>query len=404
LLYRASHPRRRDLRVRVVGHPFAPIGMGEHLRAVARGLAEVGVKAGIVDIYGPNGRPDDELLEEFGPSITPRLGDGVNIYCINGDEVEPSLSLLSNLMSEGSRNVIYPAWELERYPEEWAHQLMRFDEVWAASAFTCRAISKSVDIPVYHLPLASEIKRRALRSRRYFGIPDSAYAFLLSFDFLSFIERKNPFAVLEAYSALISKRPFDDVTLVIKLNNTDRRPEMKKRFEAALAPIRDRVTVIDQLLCDSEMKGLVGLIDCFLSLHRSEGFGFGLTEAMALGKPVIATAYSGNMDYCTDETAILMPYELVPLRAGDYPHWQNQCWADADVQSATQAMLDLVDHPQKGRDLGARARLHLTKNFSYLASGLRYSNRIDELTESMPVVGRPEIMGGRVGAKREGVL
>jgi glycosyltransferase involved in cell wall biosynthesis len=136
------------------------------------------------------------------------------------------------------------------------------------------------------------------------------------------------------------------------------------------------------MLSDAEMKSLVGLVDCFISLHRSEGFGFGLTEAMALGKPVIATAYSGNMDYCTDDTAILIPHELIPLCAGDYPHWQNQFWADADVEAATRAMIDLVDNPQKGRDTGARARLHLTKNFSYLASGLRYSRRIAELTEA----------------------
>jgi glycosyltransferase involved in cell wall biosynthesis len=366
----------------VIGHPFAPIGMGEHLRALVRGLAELGVDAGVVDIYEPAGQLDAELVREFGPSLTPRLGDGVNIYCINGDEVEQSLSVLPNPMSEGSKNVIYPAWELERYPQVWAHQLMRFDEVWAASAFTHAAISNAVDVPVYHLPLASEVKRRALRSRRHFGIRDSAYAFLFSFDFLSFIERKNPFAVLDAFAALISKRPFDDVTLVIKLNNADCRPEVRRRFEAASAPIRSRITVIDRLLSDAEMKSLVGLVDCFVSLHRSEGFGFGLTEAMALGKPVVATAYSGNMDYCTDDTALLIPYELIPLRAGDYPHWQNQWWANADVEAATRAMLDLLDNPQKGRDIGARARLHLTKNFSYLASGLRYSRRIAELTES----------------------
>ena len=332
------------------------------------------------------------------------LGDRVNIFCINGDEVERSLDVLVNPMSEGSKNIIYPAWELERYPQEWAHQLERFDEVWAASAFTHAAISNAVDTPVYHLPLASEIKRRALRSRRYFGIRDSTYAFLFSFDCFSFIERKNPFAVLEAFAALISKRPFDDVTLVIKLNNADRRPEMKMRFDAALAPIRDRVTVVDRVLRDAEMKCLVGVSDCFISLHRSEGFGFGLTEAMSLGKPVIATAYSGNMDYCTDSTAILIPHELIPLCAGDYPHWQNQSWADADVEAATRAMIDLVDNPQRGRDIGARARLHLTKNFSYLASGLRYSRRIAELTKSTAGVGWAEKKRANTGEAPVGYL
>jgi glycosyltransferase involved in cell wall biosynthesis len=360
--------------------------MGEHLRAVARGLGEVGVGYGVVDVCAPTSHPDADFFREFEPVLTPQLGDGVNIYCINGDEVARTLDVLPNSMSEGSKNVIYPAWELERYPQEWADQLMRFDEIWTASAFTFTAISNAVDIPVHHLPLASEVNNRALRSRRCFGIRESAYAFLFSFDFLSFIERKNPFAVLDAYAALIAKRPFDDVTLVIKLNNSGSKPEMKIRFDAALAPIKDHVKVIDRLLCEAEMKCLVGLVDCYVSLHRSEGFGFGLTEAMALGKPVIATAYSGNVDYCNNDTAILIPFGLVPLRAGDYPHWQEQRWADADVQAATRAMIDLVDHPEKGREIGARARVHVRRSFSYLASGLRYAGRIAALAEGITSV------------------
>jgi glycosyltransferase involved in cell wall biosynthesis len=372
--------------------------MGEHLRAVARSLSEVGVAFSVLDIYGSQQHTDAGLCREFGTLVAPRLGDGINIFCINGDEVEQTLDIMPNAMRGGSKNVIYPAWELDRYPQEWADQLARFDEVWAASKFTFDAIARGVEVPVYHLPLASEVRCRALRSRRCFGIRESAYAFLFSFDFLSFIERKNPFAVIDAYKNLISKRPYDDVELIIKINNGDSRPDMKKRFETALAPIRDRTAVIDRSLCDAEMKGLAGLVDCFVSLHRSEGFGFGLTEAMALGKPVIATAYSGNMDYCTSETSILVPYELIPLQPGDYPHWQGQYWAEADVQAATRAMMELVDHPEIGRKMGARARLHIRKNFSYLASGLRYSHRIAALTEQIGAVGSQQlgsVTGGR---------
>lgn len=406
--YRIERAARRDLRVRAVGHPFAPIGMGEHVRSVWRSLDEVGVDAGIVDVYGPQGAPDAELLAQYGDAITPQLGDGVNIYCINGDEIKEALGLLANPMAEGSRNVIYPLWELERYPMEWAKQLMRFDEVWAPSAFIRDAIAKAVDIPVIHMPLACEVKRRALRSRRHFGIRESAYAFFFSFDFLSRIERKNPFAAIEAFRALTAERPFDDVTLVIKTNNADQRPKMKARFDAAVAPLRERVKAIHGTLSDLEMKSLIWLADCFVSLHRSEGFGLGLSEAMALGKPVIATAYSGNMDFCTEETACLIPYDLIPVRAREYPHWQNQRWADPDVEAATRAMRDLVDNPGKGRDMGARARVHLATHFSYLATGLRYQKRLEELTrpqgEEHPRSARRSRRGRgeRVGAIKDG--
>jgi len=104
-----------------------------------------------------------------------------------------------------------------------------------------------------------------------------------------------------------------------------------------------------------------------------------MSEAMALGKPVIATAYSGNMDFCSEETAFLVPYSMIPVRPGEYPHWRMQHWADADVEVATKFMRELVDDPKKGRDKGARARLRLMTDFSYLAVGLRYQRRIDEL-------------------------
>ena len=204
-------------------------------------------------------------------------------------------------MAKGSRNIIYPAWELERYPAEWAEELERFDEIWAPSAFIRDAIAKAVTKPVAHMPLACEVHRRALRSRRRFGIRDSAYAFLFAFDFLSYMERSIPFGVIEAFRELIKERPFDDVMLVIKTNNSDRRPEAGARFQNAVAELGEHVVVIDTTLSELEMKSLIWLTDCFVSLHRSEGFGRGLSEAMALAKPVIATGYSGNTDFCRRE-------------------------------------------------------------------------------------------------------
>jgi glycosyltransferase involved in cell wall biosynthesis len=372
----------KDRRVRLVGHPFAPIGMGEHVRSVWRALHEAGVDAGIVDIYGMQRDPDPELVGEFAPHVTENLGDGVNVFCINGDEVDQTLGHLvhRNPMAQHSRNVIYPAWELERYPEPWARELMRFDEVWAPSRFIRDAIAKAVGTPVLHMPLACEVRRRALRSRRHFGIRESAYVFLFAFDFLSYVERKNPFAAIEAFTRFLKGRPYADVSLVIKTNNAEHRPEMKARFDAAIEPLRDHVTVIDGTLSELDMKALLWLCDCFLSLHRSEGFGRGLTEAMALGKPVIATAYSGNMDFCTDETAFLVPFELVPVREGDYPHWEGQHWADADVAVAAQLMKQLVDDPALGRAKGAKARERLIANFSYLAIGQTYAERLEQIS------------------------
>ncbi len=359
--------------------------MGEHIRSLWRSLTEVGVDCAIVDVHGPRGPIDPDIQGELSDAIVRDCGAGINIYCINGDEIESVLGLLQDrtAMADGSYNIIYPAWELESFPEEWARRVDQFDEVWGESAFVQASIARSVHIPVIHLPLAAGIRRRGLFSRRYFDLSESAYLFFFAFDFLSYFERKNPMAVIEAFSEVVRSRPYADIRLVVKTNNGDQRPDMLARFNQAIAPIRHQITVIDRTLSALEMRALAWQIDCLVSLHRSEGYGFGLAEAMCLGKPVIATGYSGNMDYCTTQTAYPVPYRMIPVAEGDYPHWEGQSWADPDMSAAARQMMDLIDAPHLGVDTGRRAQAHMQTHFSYLACGLRYADRIEDI-RSMP--------------------
>ncbi|ULU25212.1 glycosyltransferase [Dyella terrae] len=136
-------------------------------------------------------------------------------------------------------------------------------------------------------------------------------------------------------------------------------------------------------MTDNDTKNLVRCCDAFVSLHRSEGFGRGLAEAMYLGKPVVATAYSGNMDFMDSDTAHLVGYDLVPLKAGDYPHGEGQKWADAHVDEAAAHMITLVDHPEDGRSMGKRAARRIRNFCGYRAAGIRYRDRIDALAATL---------------------
>jgi len=376
---------RDDTQLRIVGHPSASIGMGEHVRSVWRAFNEVGMAPQMVEIHTPTIVSDPDVRLEFSNFSTDRLGNGINIFCINADEVARALKVLEhrNAMAVGSYNIIYPAWELERYPAEWGEHLNRFNEVWTATTFVQDSISEAVGIPTYCMRLGCEVRKRALVSRRRYNIRESAYAFLFAFDFLSYVSRKNPFAVIDAFRSLLVDRPFDDVVLIIKTSNAERRPEMKAEFDAAVETLSDRVVVINETLSNNEMKSLMYLTDCFVSLHRSEGFGFGIAEAMALAKPVIVTAYSGNMDYCSDDTALLIPYELVALQPGQYPHWENQRWAEPDVDAARRAMIALIDDPDQGRMLGRQARRKMASDWSYLSVGSGYSDRVNNILGAM---------------------
>lgn len=355
--------------ITLIGHPFAPIGMGETLRSTFRSLKAVGLKPSILDVFGAN-RPDLSTWSELSPYLTDKVGHGTNIFCINGNEVAPVLEHLGERAAGGKR-IIQPAWELPHYPEEWARQVDRFDEAWGFSSFIAESLTKSVSIPVKTLPLATAITRIRNLGRRDFGIPEGAFVFLFFFDLTSFIERKNPFAALEAYRKVIAARGSQDLCFVVKLNSSRAKPEDRSRFIDFLQPFGAQVVLIDRTMDDDEVKALHLSADVFVSLHRAEGYGFGLAEAMFLQRPVIGTAWSGNMDFMNRENSILINYSLVDVPLDSYPQAEGQQWADADVQEAANAMIRLIDDPAYGRAIGVGASRHIRTFFSHRAIGLR---------------------------------
>jgi glycosyltransferase involved in cell wall biosynthesis len=217
--------------------------------------------------------------------------------------------------------------------------------------------------------------------RRQFGIPELAYAFLFFFDFSSYVDRKNPFGTIEAFARLRNERPSADLCLILKTNTANAKPADRRRFEAAVGSLSGHLHVIDETLTDNETKNLVHCCDCFVSLHRSEGFGHGLSEAMFLGKPVIATRYSGNLDFMNDENSFLVDCDLVPVGKDQYVFSEGQVWAEPRIDQAVGFMGGLVDRPDEGRRRGRVASRHIRQFFSYRAMGLRYRARLEHVAQ-----------------------
>lgn len=368
-----------NLTVTLVGHPYAPIGMGEHIRAVFRALKSVNVSVNVRDVYGIKDG-DEDLHREFEPYLKGDLAATLNIFCLNGDEVEPSLSHLQlSELPKRSYNIIYPAWELSKYPSEWAKKINSFDEVWTTSKFTHDSIKASVNIPVCQMPLACEISLNSFLDRRFFGIPESAFVLFFSFDFTSYILRKNPFAVLEAFKQLCNRCPDKDLFLVIKLNNSDARKGDYNKFIASFRDFQNRILIINKLFTDNEIKNLIRCCDCFISLHRSEGYGLGIIAAMYLGKPVVATAYSGNLDYMTPDNSCLVRYTLCNVAENAYPFYQGQVWAEPDISHAVEWLVQLVSNRDFAQERGRNANRHIRTYYSHRAIGLKYLNRITNI-------------------------
>lgn len=360
----------------LIGHPFAPTGVGQLIRSTIASLRAAGVAFRVLDCHGYF--PEDPSL---GLELAKRPGHGINLFHINGDEVESILDK-TGPPPAGSFNVVFPAWELPVYPAQWARQLERFDEVWGFSEFTVSSLRAAVRRDVFLAPLSVAPVIRRYRSRAEWGIPGSALVFLFSFDCSSFPERKNPWAVLAAFRRLRQARPWADVQLVLKVSGGDRDPRALARLRKEMDLLAPYAMLIDRSLDAEEMKSLLMACDAYVSLHRSEGFGFCLAEAMYFGKPVIATAYSGNLDFMNPETAWLVDYRLVPVKPGEYPCGEGQSWAEPSVEQAAEYMVRLVDDPLEGRRLGARASAWIRRKWSPLALGLAYRDRLSSRAQT----------------------
>ena len=370
--------------ITVVGHPFIGIGMGTHVRSVQRSLLAARVKSSLLNIYGYADDPGGHSYRDLHEHSVDQLSTPINIFCINADEIEPVLAHLriADLGELGAYNIIYPMWELPKYPSPWAKLLSGFDEVWAPSLFVESALKANIET-VHHLPIACEVTSPLRRSRSSFGIPEDPFIFLTSFDFSSYMTRKNPFAAIEAFKRTRELVPNENIALVIKVKNGEARSADYRLFNSTMSDLSTCITVIDEKVSNDEMLSLISLCDVYVSLHRSEGFGLGIAEAMCLGRPAVCTAWSGNMDFCDAETSQLVNYDLIPVKAGEYPAWQGQVWADVNIEDAAQKMVELLVDAALYRTKSLEGLIRIKRDFSYLATGLRYKRRIDEIQNAL---------------------
>lgn len=355
--------------ISIVGHPFASIGMGEQMRSCLRALQALRVEYEVVDIYRYADRDDEahrKLALQFESPIPTRP---IRIFHINGDEVDACLKALSDrgFDFDAGFNIIMPAWELGQYPEVWGAELKRFDQVWAISHFVQSALAAS-GIESVHIGQACEFPAYCFLPRRFFGVRESSYTFLHFFDQSSYRARKNPEAVIELFRRLIAKRPLDDLQLVLKVKGGD---NARTIAESIVGRPDDRIKIIDSTLSTFETLSLINASDCFVSLHRAEGYGRGGAEAMLLGRLVMGTAWSGNLDYMTIENSLPVNYDLVPVGAGEYPFGEGQYWAEADVDHALFQALRVVDRKGEGERIARMCRASALLSSGNRAVGIR---------------------------------
>lgn len=372
-------------KVTLIGNPFESIGRSEHLRTIWRSLAAASVQADVYDVYGVV--PEPTVLAELGHRQVKKIKGGIRVFHLNGDEIAMALDNIEaqqpGFLQQGY-NVVAPVWELPRYPAKWAQQLERFDEIWVPTAFVEASIGSAVTVPVFRVPNACQPHVDTILDRAYFRIPEDSFAILLIFDVRSWVARKNPFAAIEAFHKLVQARPNAPAKLVIKLNYGERAPHLINEIERCIASISERVKIINFTLTNNETKNLIRCCDCLLSLHRSEGFGRTPAEAMFFSKPVVATGWSGNMDYMSEDVAFPVGFSLRAVREGEYPEFEDQAWAEPNIDEAADILVRIIDHPDQAKTVGTRARNHMMSNYSNVVLGKQYREHLVRIAHGTP--------------------
>jgi glycosyltransferase involved in cell wall biosynthesis len=357
--------------VNVAGYLSTESGMGEAARASIRSLEAAGLPIAL------NNVPSflRQLDATYSSTFTQANPHPFNLVHLNADNMQAFRARQGRRYFRKRYTIGYWFWELASFRQDWLDCFGYVDEVWVASEFVRAAIQPASPVPVVRMPLPVTPPLPPPYGRAHFGLSDRAVVFLYSFDVSSQTERKNPIGAIRAFRR--AALPRDRATLVLKYTNAEYDRAAVRRFHEEAEGLD--VVMLDGYMARPELTALMNCADCYLSLHRAEGFGLTILEAMRLGRPAIATAYSGNMDFMTPDNSYPVDYRLVTL-ARDYgPYARGFVWADPDLDSAARAIREVVEHPESAALRGRRALEDTIAAWSPEVTGLRVRARLEAI-------------------------
>jgi glycosyltransferase involved in cell wall biosynthesis len=365
--------------VNLVGFASGQLGIGEDVRCLAQALESADIPYTIINLNPrSNCQAGDRSAERHVTNL--RLYD-TNVFCLTGFDTVWAYVQLGPDFFAGMRNIGNWPWELPNWPEPWGFALDFLDEVWGISRFCTECFAKATANPVLWMPSAMRPLAPPSLGRADLGLPDGRFLFTLAFDFNSFLDRKNPMAAIEAFEQAFGEQAFEDGTgpmLAVKVMNADgadpRWRDLRRRVTA-----NPSVVLLEGTWSYERTIALVAASDCYVSLHRSEGFGRGLAEAMALAVPVIATGWSGSTDLTDDGRGLTVDYQIVPVPPGAYPYAEGQVWADPSVAHAAQRMREIVAMGDAARPMVERTKAHVLSYHSVAMAGQRTRARLEQL-------------------------
>lgn len=365
--------------VNLIGYLRTESGVGEAARQIAAGLEASGIPFAAVDYpYSPGrqGHPFPVVPAADAPY-------DVNLLCINADQILTANHWLGPELRNVAHRIGVWWWEVADFPESMHQALGVVDELWVGSPFVAETFARVTAKPVKVMPLPVVVPAPTADARAALDIAPDAFLVLFSFDFESVFARKNPLAAMRAYRDAFPAG--SGTTLLVKTINGHRHLNDLERLRFAAAD-RPDIRIVDGYLDHAVKDSLMAACDCYLSLHRSEGFGLTMAEAMAHGRPVVATGYSGNMRFMTDRNSWPVPWSEARVPGDAPPYPAGTPWAEPDVAAAARMLREVREHPQEAARRGEQARRDIAEHQSPAALAAFAAARLAEIRRGIPPV------------------
>ena len=357
--------------VDVVGYLKAELGVGEAGRLLVQAMRANGIDVSTVNCGSTLSRQEHPFVVDNKASHYPV------VMAVNADQLGLVRHSLGEDFFKGRYVIGQWFWELSEPPQNYRDAFNLVHEIWAPTQFIKDSLETMAPahVKITHMPLPiMKPQIDSALSRESFGLGEN-FVFLFTFDFLSVLKRKNALGLVKAFCNAF--RPNEGPVLVLKSINGDKRlKEMESLLWACDG--RQDVVIIDEYFDAAKSATLMNHADCYVSLHRSEGLGLTMAEAMSLGKPVIATGYSGNMDFMTEENSCLVPWSPVLVGSGAEGYPASATWAEPDLEAAAQLMRRVFVDQEFARELGQRAQADIAQRFSAAVTGERMKRHLEE--------------------------
>ncbi len=362
--------------VNLIGPLKAQMGLGQSCRLLANAIKASGTDYTFqnFDLIGNVQNGDTSFDSEFSKE-TPY---GINIIHMEPTELMLRCTEFDENLWYQRYNIAFWLWELEEFPNEWVPSIDLVDEIWTPSEFTSESIRKVTDKPVITIPYNVTAETDSKYDRKFFDLPEDKFLFLVMFDANSTMMRKNPFGAIEAYKKAFGPND-DSVGLVIKTNNAE---------DKKLAPVKNllegykNIYFITDILEKKAVNSLIKDVDVFVSLHRAEGFGLVMAEAMLNGTVCIATNWSSNTEFMNKDVACMVDYGFITLEKDMSPYRKGAKWADANTDEAAEYMKKLHDNSEYYNNLSTKAKDYIEKKLCMDRISALINKRLDEIHQS----------------------